>query len=55
MGRWERVVAIHVLVDKVNRTVDAELRAALNVELDREVQEDSPYSLAAKAALTALR
>jgi len=53
--RMERIDAIHVLVDKVNRTVDAELRAALGAELDREVQDDSPYSFAAKAALTALR
>ena len=53
--RKDRIDAIHALVDKVNRTVDPQLRAALNAELDREVQDDSAYSFVAKAALTALR
>ena len=53
--RPERIDSILVLIDKVNRTGNLELRDALNAELDREVQDDSPYSFVAKAALIALR
>ena len=53
--RSERINAIHALVDKVNRTHDPALREALNAELDREVQDHTPYSLVARAALAALR
>ena len=47
--------SIHALVDKVNRTVDPELRAVLNAELAREVQDSSAYSFVAKAALEDLQ
>ncbi len=53
--RGERIEALHALIDKVNRTADPQLRAALNGELDREVQNHTAYSFVAKAALAALR
>lgn len=53
--RQERIDAIHAVVDKVHRTVAPGLQAALIAELDREVQDHTPYSFTAKAALAALR
>lgn len=53
--RQVRINAIHALIDKVNRTVDLELKAALSAELDREVDKDSEYSFVTKEALEALR
>ena len=53
--RGARIKAIADLVDKVNRTRNPQLRAALDAELDREVEDDTPYSMVARAALSALR
>jgi hypothetical protein len=53
--RAERITAINALVDKVNRTKDPDLHRALRAELEREVGDDTPYALVAKAALAALR
>ena len=53
--RGARIKAIADLVDKVNRTRNPRLRAALDAELDREVEDGTPYSMVARAALSALR
>lgn len=53
--RNDRIDAIHVLVDKINRTTDPALRTVLNAQLDEEVADNTPYSFVARAALNALR
>jgi len=53
--RGERIKAIRDLVDKVNRTANQVLQAALRIELERETGRDTAYSCVARAALAAVQ